>query len=84
MTLLEKAKSVDRANISNLPKDELIELAVAWFRGDVGYVAILKAMYPNVKTHANSRAYTVLATTLRNAIVDGKIKIEVNETNNKL
>lgn len=71
MRLLAKAQQVHRQHHRRhkLDEKELLELALAYFNGEI---APMQAM--TVMSSGNSM-YTTLAVTLRNAVIDKKIKI---------
>jgi hypothetical protein len=71
MSLLEKAKQISRHSRRPAPTDEVIELAVAWFNGEVTSRQYFAAIGQPVKTNPYA-----IALILRDAVRDKKAKVE--------
>lgn len=72
-TLLEKARLIGR-KVTRLPddqRDELVDLAIAYFNGDVSGTQVAQALglSPNGQGHAQGRLATVLRSAIRTGLV---------------
>lgn len=77
MTLLETAKQVKcNTAYAGSSSDEMLELAVAFFNGEITYTQAMSALYSN-SISRSGKAYIPLATALRKGILDGKVKLSL-------
>lgn len=74
MTLLDRAKKTpEQKKPAAATPPELIELAVAWFKSDISDNQLTAALQVLAVSPARYR----MATVLRNAIRDGRVRVEV-------
>lgn len=59
-----------------VPDDETLELAVAWFNGNIGMAAAGDALIKTKHIRERSNFYSFVSTTLRGALVTGRLKLQ--------
>lgn len=62
------------------PEDQLLELTIEWFLGNITYSQVVHALWANADRKSGGKAYVVLATTLSDAIKRGNVQL-VNLSN---
>jgi len=75
-SLLERVRAAKTSKNRRHPDPEELDVALAWVRGEVSSVQVGKGYDP---TSGNKQTYNILyrmATVLRDAATNGKIKIE--------
>ena len=73
-TLLEKAKKVPITKNGLEITDEIMDVAIAYFRGELSLTQAMTVFEDKDKT--TMRTYVTLTRALRKAVLDGKITIK--------